>query len=94
MNYYAYDEGWAFYRTTTARFGVGLQGSVGVQWAATDWLALHAEYGVLCGYDHRVTRSERVYTGEDGYYEKQVVDTGSVSIEPRYVRFGLSAYFQ
>jgi hypothetical protein len=84
---------WTRYRTSGDEFGVGLQGCIGVQWAATSWLAVHAQYGMRCEYLHRVQRHSWTITGEDGHFEEVTDTVDEVSFAPSGVRFGLSAYF-
>ena len=84
---------WRLRRRSGESYGVGLQGCFGVQWAATDWLAVHAEYRLLCTYSHEAEEYLWVETGEDeeSYAENEVVDR--FFLDSRGVRFGLSAYF-
>lgn len=84
---------WRHYRASGDEFGVGLQGCLGVQWAASSWLAVHAQYGVRCEYLHRVQRRSWVVTGEDGHFEEATDTVDEVSFGSSGVRFGLSAYF-
>ncbi len=72
---------------------MGLQGCTGVQRAASEWLAVHAEYGLRCEYLHRATRTERTATGEDGYFEEVRDTIDRVLVSSPGVRFGLSVYF-
>jgi hypothetical protein len=93
-------ESWAFYvdeerftRYTDTSYGVGLQGCIGIQWAAVDWLALHAEYHARFTYEHIVDEYERTETGEYPYSRTETVKTDRFFLDSRGVRFGLSAYF-
>ena len=84
---------WRFRRHIRENYGIGLQGCAGVQWAATDWLVVHAEYGVRCMYLHFVDEYIRTETGEDGGTYVETDEFDRIELDSRGVRFGLSAYF-
>ncbi|MBC8450787.1 MAG: hypothetical protein ISS31_09155 [Kiritimatiellae bacterium] len=87
---------WRLYRTNSKTYRAGLVGCLGVQWAATDWLALHAEYRVLCSYSHRVNDREWLETNEENEeydYDRESTVTDGFLLDSLGVRFGLSAYF-
>ena len=84
---------WGLWRHSRENYGIGLQGCAGVQWAATDWLVVHAEYSVRCMYLHIVDEFVRAETGEDGYSSVETSEFNRVELDSRGVRFGLSAYF-
>lgn len=93
-------EGWRFYETysrysrhTSYSYGLGLQGCIGIQWAATDWVTLHAEYNARCTYLHLVDEYESTETGEYTSSETETEKTSRFFLDARGVRFGLSAYF-
>jgi opacity protein-like surface antigen len=96
IEFYTSSGNWRFYRTNSKTYRVGLVGCFGVQWAATDWLALHAEYRVLCSYSHRVYDTERLVTNEENEeydYDREGTVTDGFLLDSLGVRFGLSAYF-
>jgi hypothetical protein len=64
---YFYPEYSRFSRYAEESFGGGLQGCVGIQWVADDWLTIHAEYSVRCMYSHIVEKRTETRTGEGGY---------------------------
>jgi hypothetical protein len=74
-------------------YGAGLQGTLGIQWAATDWVALHAEYGVRCMYFHKVDEDEVTEMDGDDEHSVQTETIDRIFLDSRGVRFGLSAYF-
>ncbi len=84
---------WRYWRYSRESYGVGLQGCAGVQWAATDWLAVHAEYSVRCMYLHVKEEYVRAETGDDGYSSVVTDEFNRIDLDSRGVRFGLSVYF-
>jgi hypothetical protein len=82
-----------FRRRSAESYGAGLQGCAGVQWAATDWLAVHAEYSVRCMYLHVVEEYIRSESGDDGYSSVETNEFNRIELDSRGVRFGLSVYF-
>ena len=101
VSYTSYrDEDFDFYSGTWRRarhsgdtYSVGLQGCIGIQWAATDWLALHAEYSARCMYSHEVQEYLRQETGDDEEHRVESTVRNVFFLDSRGVRFGLSAYF-
>jgi hypothetical protein len=94
--YWDYYSGSTHYRRgTTEGYGAGLQACFGVQWAATDWLALHAEYNVQFTYSHNVAEDVETITEEEGdeVFYIDTTTTDRTFLDSRGVRFGLSAYF-
>ncbi len=91
-----YSGDWRFVRRIGKEYGVGLVGCVGVQWAATEWLALHAEYRVLCSYSRDVYDEQTLETNEDNEeydYDARGNVVDRFLLDSLGVRFGLSAYF-
>ena len=84
---------WDLWRHGRESYGIGLQGCVGVQWTAADWLVVHAEYSMRCMYLHIVGESVHARTGEDGYSSVETDELDRFDLDSRGVRFGLSAYF-
>jgi hypothetical protein len=93
--WYFYPEYGRLYRRSNHSFGVGLQGTVGIQWTATEWMALHAEYNMRCMYLRVVEEEEEERIEEleetERYVETRTLDR--FQLDSRGVRFGLSAYF-
>ena len=86
-------EAWHLRRSDSESFGAGFQGALGIQWAAADWLALHAEYGARCTYSHEVREQVQWTEGEDEDYHRETTTFDRLFLDSRGVRFGLSAYF-
>ena len=63
--YWAYsirDEEWRRERWQRSEFGGGVQGCLGVQWVAVEWLTIHAEYAARAAYFHQISEDK----GSDG----------------------------
>ncbi|MFH1501640.1 MAG: hypothetical protein ABIG03_01205 [Candidatus Eisenbacteria bacterium] len=80
-------------RETRESFEVGLQGCIGIQWTAADWLAFHAEYHGRALYSHVVESSATLRLGDYNEFSEIEVDTDRFTLDARGVRVGLSAYF-
>ena len=87
-----YDNNWWHERDTTSDLGVGVRGCLGIQWVATKWLAIHAEYDAEALYHRRVDKwhSEEIYSGR---HDNHTTTSNGLTIGSLGVRFGLSAYF-
>lgn len=90
--YYGPGDSWRHYRSSNNALGAGLQGCIGVQWAASNWLALHAQYGSECEYMYRVRESSAAQTGTSEFFDRYTDTSNGVRFSSG-VRFGLSAYF-
>ncbi len=90
--YYGPADSWRHTRNSRRALGAGLQGCIGVQWAASTWLALHAQYGSEFEYAYREWKSSQRQTGTSESFE-QYTDTSNGLSVASSVRFGLSAYF-
>jgi len=92
---WAYDlpsDTWRSRKHDDWKLGAGAEGCLGVQWVATKWLAVHAEYVAQLMYRHEVHKQtdERPYLDQ---HENIKTVTNGVSLSSVGVRFGLSAYF-
>lgn len=82
------------YREREKTIGAGLTGTIGVQWAPSDWCAIHAEYRVLAAYDAGDIDRHEEWTGLDQYYTlDETWNTEGFVLDSKGVRFGLSIYF-
>lgn len=87
------DESWRAERVRGTGLGIGAGGVVGVQWAAADWIALHAEYRVNAMYRHE-TYERTLAEGGSEEYIREITDTvNRFVLDSTGVRFGLSIYF-
>jgi len=94
---------WGYYTWGTQKvescqttYELGLEGCIGVQWAATEWLAVHAEYVTMLTYWHSEAEEERWRFEEWEDPEEYRISTSSVdgvSLDSTGVRFGISIYF-
>jgi hypothetical protein len=89
-----YAQGWYYARQSRGSgLSVGAAGVLGVQWAPSDWCALHAEYRVNAGYVRTVTETWISESSNEHYtYNGDVVSNG-FSLDSEGVRVGLSVYF-
>jgi len=95
QEYWGYDlnnENWARELLEDNDFGAGVRGCLGVQWAATRWLAIHADYEAEVMYHRRVSKDLWENFGS-GDHANGTVATNNISLSSLGVRFGLSAYF-
>ena len=84
--------GIAFRRTTESSWGVGLTGTLGVQWLVTSFIALHAEYVASFMYESGKRDQEYFETfSDDKTYEHR--EWSSPEFKSHGVLFGLSVYF-
>ncbi len=90
--YYGPGESWGHSRYSDHALGAGLQGCIGVQWAASNWLALHAQYGSEFEYVYRERKRSQTQAGTPEVFN-QYTDTSHGVRLASGVRFGLSAYF-
>ena len=74
-------------------FGGGIQGCLGIQWRACEWLAIHAEYNARLYYSHLTEEVQTLKTGDSPEYTEDREETDRVVFDSRGVRVGLSAYF-
>jgi hypothetical protein len=87
------DESWRADRTRGTSLGVGASGVIGVQWAAADWVALHAEYRVNAMYMHETFERTIAEGGSDNYIRETTDTVNRFALDSTGVRFGLSVYF-
>jgi len=87
-----YHDAWETTKIDDWKLGAGMEGCLGVQWAVTRWLAVHAEYAAQLMYQHQVNKRDyqRLFSGQ---FNKETAVTNGVSLSSLGVRFGLSAYF-
>ena len=88
-----YAESQRFWRDKGESYAAGVQGCIGVQWAAADWLTLHAEYSARLMYSYSEVKYWRAEIGDDNWYDSETERIDSFLLDSRGVRFGLSAYF-
>jgi hypothetical protein len=92
-SYSSYEEAWTHERTWNREFGGGLQGCLGVQWVAVEWLTIHAEYDARAMYIHRVSELKRASAADDPPARTATTTVDGLSFDSQGVRFGLSVYF-
>ncbi len=93
--YYRYYEEEPFIRFRTyetSSWGVGLTGTIGVQWLVTSFIALHAEYGLSLMYGSG-SREETSYEEPEGDSYREASDWTTTELRSHGVLFGLSVYF-
>jgi hypothetical protein len=84
---------WWAERIRDDSFEAGLEGCLGVQWAAAGWLALHAEYNLRCMYTHKKRDYEWARGSDEFLSELDTRKTDGFLLDSRGVRFGLSVYY-
>lgn len=80
-------------RSTREVYGIGLKGSLGVQWSPTDWFAVHAEYNAICAYEHTRDVLQRVWTGGEAEFSENTNVERAFDFDSRGVNAGVSVYF-
>ena len=97
---YSRSEGYTFQTWTqyerhywSRTFGVGLEGCLGVQWTATDWLAIHAEYVTRLTYQHTNVEEDEWSLEGDEEHVKRTTSVDAFEFDSTGVRFGVSVYF-
>jgi hypothetical protein len=85
--------GWLLARYSNYGYGLGLQGTIGIQWAATEWMALHAEYNIRCMYLRVVDEEVRTEERDEAEHSVETKTIDRFLLDSRGVRLGLSAYF-
>ena len=74
--------------------GAGVSGIVGVEWPATDWLSVLAEYGQTVRYSYTHTTNEIDFQNNSDNDNKAFSRSDhTISTGPSGVRFGLSVFF-
>jgi len=86
------DEGWRKHVYEDNDFGAGVRGSLGIQWVATRWLTIHAEYNAQALYHRKVSKRLSENTGT-GVHDNETVVSNGLSLDSLGARFGLSVYF-
>jgi opacity protein-like surface antigen len=83
------------YRDTrrVSALSAGASGLLGVQWAPSDWFALHAEYRLSALYVRRTEGTWTSRSGDDGYFLEETLTWNGVTIDSEGVRVGFSVYF-
>jgi hypothetical protein len=87
------EESWHTDRSDVSGLSAGAVGVLGVQWAPSDWCALHAEYRVNASYVRRVVETWRVVSGDTDYTHDQDETWNGFALDSEGVRAGLSIYF-
>jgi hypothetical protein len=91
-DYDVYAGDWSHFRERNGDLAAGVQGCLGVQWAAVKWLALHAEYDARAMYHRRVYEDDLFYPGNPAEHSNDKTTTDEFLLDSRGVRFGLSVY--
>lgn len=92
--FYPDDEGsWRASGRQEKSLGLGLSGVIGVQWAAADWVALHAEYRLDAMYRHETSDRWNAEGGSHEYLTEHCTVADRFVLDSKSVRFGLSVYF-
>jgi hypothetical protein len=87
------EQNWHTNRVDTSGLSAGAVGVLGVQWAPSDWCALHAEYRVTASYVRRVEETWRAASGNAEYTHDQDQTWNGFALDSEGVRVGLSIYF-
>lgn len=80
-------------RSTKEVYGIGVKGSLGVQWSPCDWFAVHAEYNAVCMYEHNRNVLQRVWTGDNAEFSENTIVEQAFEFDSRGVNAGVSVYF-
>ncbi|MBD3367178.1 MAG: hypothetical protein GF405_03250 [Candidatus Eisenbacteria bacterium] len=90
---YLHGDAWADTWEDSDTYTVGFQGTIGTQWAAADWFALHAEYQVLGAYEHTSSEYYRLIDDEDPEAHGKKTESDRFLVDSLGVLFGISVYF-
>lgn len=88
-----HEENWYSVRWDVSGLSAGAVGVLGVQWAPSDWCALHAEYRVSAAYVRRVQERWVAESGDYDLTHDRDQTWNGFALDSEGVRAGLSIYF-
>jgi len=86
---YLYDDTHFIYESWAPVYGVGLRGSLGVEWKVSKRIGIHCEYLMTVLYNYQKTEEKKTYDGISNPVETEIYER--VTLGSR-VLFGLSVY--